>query len=55
METIPLMRQMIEYFRTRKKDLHMIFSDLEKAYDKVSRKSLICNDKEGHSWENTLI
>jgi hypothetical protein len=32
-ETIYLLRQMIEYYREIKKDLHMIFIDLEKAYD----------------------
>jgi hypothetical protein len=36
-EAIFLIRQLIERCREQKKDLHLIFIDLEKAYDKVSR------------------
>jgi hypothetical protein len=36
-ETIFLIKQLIERCREQKKDLHMVFIDLEKAYDKVSR------------------
>jgi hypothetical protein len=37
MEAIFLIRQLIERCREQKKDLDMIFIDLEKAYNKVSR------------------
>jgi hypothetical protein len=36
-EAIFLISQLMERCREQKKDLHMIFIDLEKAYDKVTR------------------
>jgi hypothetical protein len=37
MEAIFLIRQLVDRCREQKKDLHMIFIDLEKVYDKVPR------------------
>ena len=37
MEAIFLIRQIMERYREKKNDLHMVFIDLEKTYDKIPR------------------
>jgi hypothetical protein len=36
-EAIFLIRQVMEQFREQKKDLHIVFIDLEKAHEKIPR------------------
>ncbi|KAF3622958.1 hypothetical protein FXO37_32113 [Capsicum annuum] len=40
MESIHLVRRLVEQFWERKKNLHMMFIDLEKTYNRVSREIL---------------
>ncbi|VAH91591.1 unnamed protein product [Triticum turgidum subsp. durum] len=48
MEAIFLVQQFMERYRKQKKDLHMMFTDLEKAYDKIYHE-MSC----GGPWRNT--
>jgi len=46
-ETVHLIKRLIEFYRDRKKDLHMVFIDFEKVYDRVQGKCF------GSAWTRT--
>jgi hypothetical protein len=50
LEVIFLIRQLMDRCREQEKDMHMIFIDLEKAYDKVARMSRggLCRSANSH-------
>jgi hypothetical protein len=54
METIFLIKQLMERCREQKKDLHMIFINLEKVYDKVPRMSCGGHCRSTKSYQSTL-
>jgi len=55
-EAIHLLRSLMECYRDRRKDLHMVFIDVDKAYDRVPRDILWrCLEKKGMPVEYTRV
>lgn len=42
MEAINLLRRLMEHYKDKERDLHMVFIDLEKTHDRVARR--FCRD-----------
>ncbi|KAM0025323.1 putative reverse transcriptase domain-containing protein [Helianthus debilis subsp. tardiflorus] len=53
-EAIYILRRLMEKYRAKKQDLHMVFIDLEKAYDTVPRR-LIWDSLEGRGLPGKYI
>jgi len=55
-EAIHLLHKLMEFYKDGKRDLHMVFIDLEKACDRVSKKVLWrCLEKKGVLIEYTRV
>jgi len=55
-EAIHLLSRIMECYRNRKRDLHMIFMDLETTCDKVAKEVLWrCLEKKGVPVEHTRV
>lgn len=50
-EDIYLLRRLMKYYKDRKRDMYMVFVNMEKVYDKVFRDVLWrCLEKWGFIW-----